>query len=588
MSNGRRFNKAFLIGIGVIAILMIAVVVFLTRHSLWAWLNTKAEFPDTHKYLLSATAQVLAALFALVFSITLIATQFVTKYTHRTMQIIFNKWVIGYMILFAASIIIPLAFLSKPNGLGSFISFAYGSVMVVLLIPFFLDLKKRMNIGQVIVKLKDKALKEISNVKHREKEREGKTDELINVLENIGMGAFNDLNFEAFEIVQKALMDFTLSLEEYGTAGKISLPLWNKYKSKMRERFIEVCEEVLQNRRAPRIIVDQSERIAKEAFDRHFYQTCEDVAFLISEIEIFCTSDKLEDLSMHCARACVNLTDYKLENETEDDKNAKTARYMFLSTELRIYNNHIERGWHEHLNAFLDRTELLLLGFIRESYEGNITSTFIELLSACIKKDDGPKKVHLTKTFNAINTLKYLMKFLKDTDNLPRNQGWFLESLIRFGNRCLSFVDPQLFGDVWDEDARKLYLQSYIFAFLLIKHEKFNAVKNAVQEFSNAIVYNQCPIPLKALKELSFYLAYLARILLQKDEGLFDRKLVIAIVSAFEKSLREFENKDYRTSDRFHKRLNTVISILYHLANTKEWYDIIPTLDKLSEHVYRS
>ena len=105
MNNGRRFDKGFWIRTGLIAFLAV-IIFFVWLFKLWIpigkawdavyqWLTVTDEVDvSRHKYLLSATAQVLGALFALVFSITILAAQFVTKYTQRMMKVIFHKWVI--------------------------------------------------------------------------------------------------------------------------------------------------------------------------------------------------------------------------------------------------------------------------------------------------------------------------------------------------------------------------------------------------------------------------------------------------------------------------------------------------------------
>jgi hypothetical protein len=115
MSNGRRSPWLTVVvscAITTIVIGLLLLWVYLLDY--WGWLDlglTEVDYDDRIKYLLSATAQVLGALFALVFSITLIAVQFVTKYTHRTMRIVFNNWIIFYMVVFASSVVIPLVWL---------------------------------------------------------------------------------------------------------------------------------------------------------------------------------------------------------------------------------------------------------------------------------------------------------------------------------------------------------------------------------------------------------------------------------------------------------------------------------------------
>lgn len=151
MSNDRRINW-----LGILVVISIATIViglvFLGAYLLdylgYISLSlTVTDFDDRVKYLLSATAQVLAALFALVFSITLIAIQFVTKYTHRTMEVVFNNWIIFYMVIFASSVVVPLVWLiTHPTWGGAIMSLVIGIIVVISLVPFFLYLRDRMKI----------------------------------------------------------------------------------------------------------------------------------------------------------------------------------------------------------------------------------------------------------------------------------------------------------------------------------------------------------------------------------------------------------------------------------------------------------
>lgn len=287
---------------------------------------------------------------------------------------------------------------------------------------------------------------------------------------------------------------------------------------------------------------------------------------------------------MHCAQALREMVDYlKGKEKTEE---ISGASWQFISREMLVYKNHIERGWNEHYNNFLSRCNNLLVDYMGESEENNITSTFIDLFSACIRKDEGPNKIFLVKTYNALLSLGYLFNFLKQSNKLPRFPGWFLSSLVGFGNRCLHFAEPDPREEDWKEFAEEIYLKSCRFAFLALKHEKFETIKDALREFSVAITYtHKNPIPLTALKALSFSLADLTSKLLRIDEQYFDENLVELITNAFLKGLQSLKTKNYQDADRLYNKLDFVKTIFQRLMRTKGWIKVSPKVDELSRYV---
>lgn len=288
----------FWIGIAIIAVTIGLIGLYYLRWPMfeWLWKPLFDEYidPQQSNYLFSATAQVLGALFALVFSITLIAVQFVTKYTHETMKIIFNWRLIFYMGGFACSVILPLWWLLNPTELGTYISIMTGSLVVLSLVLLFLDLKKRMNIEWIINYLKEQGLKalkgkpkEKSKLNSEEKKpvEETKTDRGENAgkthpgldfpinrkaqdnataIDNIAMGAYGDHNYEVFRRAEMALLDFAIKIEgkfselkkldEKDRSGKLFEKAQNLH-TFVCSMLQGTCEETIDNPRAPIIVV---------------------------------------------------------------------------------------------------------------------------------------------------------------------------------------------------------------------------------------------------------------------------------------------------------------------------------------------
>lgn len=333
-----------LIGLG------IAIVIILVLPSTWQWLLRTPEAPgDQNKYLLSATAQVLGALFALVFSVTLIATQLVTKYTHRTIRIIFNWKVTLYMSLFAGSVILPLWCLSNPTGIGSLISVGFGSLMVILLIPFFRDLKKRMNIEWIINYLKEEGLKAVKKKDFDEAER------AVKALDNIEMGAYTDRNFEVFEMAAKALLNIAFQIEVKTKASKYldqNELLDRRKKPYLRLKSIfdiqnATCEEVIDNPRAPRIIIKNLGIIGEKADKKSCLRTWGASRNIVVHIANLCNKDSRERLSIDCFDA-----NYKLLKKLTGPND----RFGLIDKELTIYDRHLDLKWIRWLRYLLEST----------------------------------------------------------------------------------------------------------------------------------------------------------------------------------------------------------------------------------------
>jgi hypothetical protein len=170
MSNERRnqvsweLNTLVGLGIAITAMTIGLIGLYYLKWPMWTWMRDHVFYcyiePNKCFYLLSATAQVTGALFALVFSITFIAVQFSVKYTHRAIEIIFNWKLIIYMVGFACSVILPLWWLLNPTLVGTYISIVTGSIVVISLVFLFLDLRKRMNIGWISNYLRQNGLDE--------------------------------------------------------------------------------------------------------------------------------------------------------------------------------------------------------------------------------------------------------------------------------------------------------------------------------------------------------------------------------------------------------------------------------------------
>jgi len=286
------FNKIpwlwvmFWIGVFGIGLVFVTFALSLILHitGVWEWLSMGIPSDARNKYLLSATAQVLGAVFALVFSITLIATQFVTKYTHRTVWIVFNKWILTYVGGFAAAVIFPLWWLVNPVGVGSFLSVGLGSLFVMSVPGFFLYLTQRMNLNGIITELGR------IGIQATEQRNSGKAKEMIASLDSIATGAYTDRNYEVFELAVSAL-------------GDLALISPDKQQADIFQKLGDTCVGTIADRRAPVKVVETLGRLGVAAIKSNNTNLWQTLGNLFLTIESWCNNTGRKHVSTACADA---------------------------------------------------------------------------------------------------------------------------------------------------------------------------------------------------------------------------------------------------------------------------------------------
>jgi hypothetical protein len=112
-------------------------------------------------YLLSAIAQSLAAVLALVFTISLIAVQLSSRYSYRLLAEFFDPFTIAYMVLFIIAVILPFCLLANPSLNGLKLSIVLAVVCLVLLVPYFLGFREKLSPEHMLLNLKKRALKQL-------------------------------------------------------------------------------------------------------------------------------------------------------------------------------------------------------------------------------------------------------------------------------------------------------------------------------------------------------------------------------------------------------------------------------------------
>lgn len=186
----RDFNWSWVAAI--VLIIIISYFIFFTGY------RYLPEKLDASYYLLSAIGQALAAIFAVVLTISLLITQLTLRYTNRSLANAFSPLVVIYFILFVVAILYPFLLLNSTfTVLHMKISLLLITLCISLLVPYFLTFPSHQGIRRIIDMLSDKVRANILTKDHAFKE----VEELI----NIASSSFSGGNYFIVELVTESL-----------------------------------------------------------------------------------------------------------------------------------------------------------------------------------------------------------------------------------------------------------------------------------------------------------------------------------------------------------------------------------------------
>lgn len=171
------------------------------------------------EYLLSSVSQCLAATFALVFTISLIAIQLRAKYSPRMLKQFFSFPIIIFMIFFICSIIFPLLILIYLSDIGVKISIILTFACLFLLIPYFYSFKDTLSPDYLVKNLKNEIKKEIK-LAQSPPFIDKKYPIALFSLDNLIMSAYSDKDYATFQEGLETLGEIAVDIANYKNKTK--------------------------------------------------------------------------------------------------------------------------------------------------------------------------------------------------------------------------------------------------------------------------------------------------------------------------------------------------------------------------------
>ncbi len=538
--------------IGILAILATELTGLIYQWTLsepkgwWQRLFFESDFDSRNKYLLSAAAQVLGAVFALLFSITLVAGQSVAKYTHRTLTVIFNKWILGYMGAFGGAIIWILSCISYPTDARAVMTVMVGIIFVCLSVPlFFWYLVQRMNLEGMSLELKRIGLNATK------KNVEKKTVEMISAIANIGTVALNERNFEAFASAQGELANFALELETK-VEGLEDRPDVKELHESLFKRLGDTCKEFIDNPRAPGIIIKHLGRIGAKAMQyqpKKLYETEWAARNIIVEIALLCDRDNRIPLSVECVKSLKIMLDSVPPGKTNRTKE-------LMEDIIGIFNIHFEHKWKEHLPKFLHMTFEFLTKYKNQpdtpEFSGRLLDHFFSYFNFWAKHD------MLDEASGNYRHVLNLLDFLKEKEYFPRYTKPVLERLGEYAKTALSK------NQVWREKvAERIYRKVEGLSNDFVKNGPHELLPVAQKIYFYSLGTNQLKDETSKdlFKTLLNQIAKISNIKGIKDDY-WDAEWSTALTKAFEVTGRQFTKKF---------GINLIQELWYDIKTTGEW-----------------
>lgn len=262
--------------------LLLAAIVLI-----WRWPGLHVPLVDeAHPhtlYLLSAIAQSLAAVLALVFTITLVIAQLSSRYSHRMLASFFDMPTILYILLFIVAVLLPFWLLAEPSALGVKLSLTLAVASLLLLVPYFLRFREKLNPEHILLALYLKALKQL-------RANADKEPEAVATIDNFAMSAFVLKDYDTFDNAVTVLAKLGMAAAQSQTNRTVE-KVWRSILSRLRSAGLVLIEDPRAANRMLHILDD----IGVEAVRRQHQPLLEQVNQYISDVGMKALDKGLED-----------------------------------------------------------------------------------------------------------------------------------------------------------------------------------------------------------------------------------------------------------------------------------------------------
>ncbi len=298
---------------GWIVLIPMGVLIYLV----WAWpspllspVMTGGRIETPALYLLSSSAQSLAAILALVFTISLIVIQLLSRYSYRVSVQFLGGYTVCYIALFIVAVCTSLWSIMSTSELSFRISFSLTLMCLFFLVPFFLSLRERLSPRGIL-----------SSMVKREatilKKNQGVGAQVGGGIQSVIMGALRDKDYDTF----------TLAVESFAHVWRKSWESWGARGAKESEtadiryisnRLYSIVTIAYEDSLAPiQVVVGLTNATFDSAKEGALTSFSFEIIHILAQFANDGITRKREDVAKLCLNVLQSMTDNYLEHGSE-------------------------------------------------------------------------------------------------------------------------------------------------------------------------------------------------------------------------------------------------------------------------------
>ena len=188
-------------------LLLVVLYPLLAGILIWYWPGLHVPNVDAANphalYLLSSIAQSLAAVMAIVFTITLVIAQLASNHSPRMLASFFDAPTIAYMLFFIISLLLPLWLIAEADEFAARLSLCLAATSILLLVPYFLSFREKLRPERLLLSLSEESIKGL-------KADPTKEPEAVQVIHDCAIMALARKDYDTFNKGVEALARLSL------------------------------------------------------------------------------------------------------------------------------------------------------------------------------------------------------------------------------------------------------------------------------------------------------------------------------------------------------------------------------------------
>jgi len=423
---------------------------------------------------------------------------------------------------------------------------------------------RKSNIDNLIFYFKEEVKKEIG------KENEPEASDMVYSLDGIGMRALYYREYKLFAQAEARLAGLLFDIEN--TAGGLEEDTVAKRTHLLIQSILSsTCKEVIDNPRAPIIVLRQIKNSAVKAIKENLSVTWLAARNILVIIENLCKTDDriiissfcdntLHEIALNAPRAVISPPVEIKPGESKDLTDLLTSSpfHNLLQTELEIHRKHLKRDWMNNIPVFIEHTfELIEIQIANPWLEG--PSLKLPHHHLLIDHLFELTKYATDKSWNMIivDLLKRISEIISNlnTEVNPMFSKSLVDNLDEFGEYCLKVKEND--KTQWYIFRGRIYEKIAAIADTAISQGNYDLCLKAQAVYSKTIIKGN--VYQEILTSLISSLVSQTKSLLTTQQLIYNNHLAFTTITTISSYLSSGIKKEHAVIDTFWQDVKPVV-----------------------------